>query len=584
MADAGNVNLVREPARLRGRRAARRRRDWRGLLSARNLIIVGVVAAIGYLALVPLAYLLWGAFFDADGFTLDWFRRAYGTVGLGQMMVNSLAFAIGSTAISVTLGTLLAYLIVRTDVPFKSLMMAASLVPLILPGILHTIAWIFLASPRIGFYNQILEPVFGPGAINVFSLPGMMLVEGLHLSPLVFLLMVASFRSMDPALEESALLSGARLPTVFRRITLPMVRPALYAAILIMAVRTLEAFEVPALLGIPEGLWVFTSRIWRVLTAFPPQYGQAGAYAMTLLVLSSIGVFWHSRLSKRAKRFQTVTGKGFRPRPMELGRWRWPATALILAYFLFAVVAPMLILVYASTQRFYAQPSGKTLTNLTAENYAYVFTSPGTLTALRNSFVLGAGAATLVMLVMAVAAWLVVRTTLPGRWLVDNLSFLPMAIPGLVLGVALLFVYLRFPIPIYGTLWILLLAYFTRYMPYGMRYAASSMYQISSELEECAQTCGAGWWQSFRRIVLPLLVPGLIAGWVYIMTVSVRELSSSILLYSPGNEVLAIRIWEQYQNGQFTELAALGVVMVAALVVLVAIAFKLGAKIGVKEA
>jgi iron(III) transport system permease protein len=362
------------------------------------------------------------------------------------------------------------------------------------------------------------------------------------------------------------------------------VRPALYAAVLIMAVRTLEAFEVPALLGIPEGLWVFTSRIWRVLNAYPPEYGQAGAYAMSLLVLTSIGVFWNSRLSKRAKSFQTVTGKGFRPRPMELGRWRWPATGLIVGYFLFAVAAPMGILVYASTQKFYAVPSAETLSHMTADNYSYTFSSTGTLVALKNSFFLGIGSATLVMFVMAIAAWLVIRTRLHGRQLVDHLAFLPLVIPGLVMGVALLFVYLRFPIPIYGTIWILLLAYFTRYMPYGMRYAASSMYQISGELEECAQTSGASWWQSFRRIVLPLLVPGLVAGWIYILIVSVRELSSSILLYTPGNEVLAIRIWEQYQNGQFTELAALGVVMVVALMLLVGIAYKLGAKIGVKEA
>jgi iron(III) transport system permease protein len=572
------------PSRLAGLRARDWRRLLRRLLSVRNLIILGAVAVIGYLALVPLGYLLWGTFFDSRGLTLRWFQEAYSAVGLSEMVVNSLAFAFGSTVISVVLGTLLAYLIVRTDVPFKTLMMAASLIPLILPGILHTIAWILLASPRVGVYNELLEPILGPGAVNIFSLPGMMLVEGLHLSPLVFLLMVAAFRSMDPALEESALMSGARLSTVFRRVTVPLVRPALYASILIMAVRTLESFEVPALLGIPEGLWVFTSRIWRVLNDFPPEYGQAGAYAMSLLVFTSIGVFWHSRLSKRAKTFQTITGKGFRPRPMELGRWRAPATALIFGYLVFAVAAPLLILVYASTQRFYAVPTMKTLTHLTAQNYSYTFSSAGTLVALKNSLFLGVGSATLVMLVMAVAAWLVVRTRLPGRWMVDNLAFLPLVVPGLVLGVALLFVYLRFPIPIYGTIWILLLAYFTRYMPYGMRYASSSMYQISGELEECAQTSGASWFQSFRRIMLPLLMPGLIAGWVYILTVSVRELSSSILLYTPGNEVLAIRIWEQYQNGQFTELAALGVVMVAILVVLVAVAYKLGARIGVREA
>lgn len=558
-------------------------RSWRRLLSARNLIVAGVVVFIAYLAVVPLGYLVWGSFFDEDGLTLDWFRRAYSAVGLREMVTNSLIFATGSTLISVTLGTVLAYLIVRTDVPFKTLMMAASLVPLIIPGILHTIAWIFLASPRVGVYNQLLEPVFGPATIDIFSLYGMILVEGLHLSPLVFLLMVAAFRSMDPALEESALLSGATLPTVFRRVTLPLVRPAVYASILIMGVRTLEAFEVPALLGTPEGIWVFTSRIWRVLSTYPPGYGEAGAYAMSLLVLTSLGVFWTSRLTRRAKSFQTVTGKGFRPRPIELGRWRWPATALIVAYFAFAVLAPLLILVYASTQKFYSVPSWESLSRMTLENYEYTFSSSGTITALKNSLYLGIGTATLVMVVMAVAAWLVVRTKLPGRWLVDNLAFLPLVVPGLVMGVALLFVYLRHPLPIYGTIWILFLAYFTRYMPYGMRYASSSMYQISGELEECAQTSGASWTQSFRRVVLPLLVPGLVAGWIYILLVSVRELSSSILLYSPGNEVLSIRIWEQYQNGQFTELAALGVVMVVVLVVLVGVAYKLGAKIGVKE-
>jgi iron(III) transport system permease protein len=571
------------------RRAGRRRRleraagPARRLLSTRNLLVAGAVGLVGYLALVPLAYLLWRTFTDTRGFTLQWFEEAFSAVGLSEMVANSLAFAAGSTAIAVVLGTLVAYVIVRTDVPFKPLLVAASLVPLILPGILHTIAWILLASPRIGLYNELLEPVLGAGALNVFSLPGMMLVEGLHLSPLVFLLMAAAFRSMDPALEESALMSGARLGTVFRRVTIPLVRPALYASILVMAVRTLEAFEVPALLGIPEGLWVFTSRLWRALSTYPPQYGQAGAYALSLLVLTSIGVYAHSRLGGRAKSFQTVTGRGFRPRPVELGRWRRPATGLLAAYFLFAVAAPLLILVYASTQRFYAVPSLDRLTTLTAENYAYTFSSAGTMVALKNSLLLGVGTATLVMLVMAVASWLVVRTRLPGRWMIDNLASLPLAVPGLVLGVALLFVYLRFPIPIYGTIWILLLAYFTRYMPYGMRYASSAMYQIGGELEESAQTSGASWLQTFRRIILPLLMPGLVAGWVYIVTVSARELSSSILLYTPGNEVLSIRIWEQYQSGQFTELAALGVVMVAILVTLTALAYRLGALVGVRE-
>jgi len=553
------------------------------LLRPQGLVILGVVLAIAYLALVPLGYLFWGTFFDAEGFTLRFFREAYARVGLGEMVANSLAFAAGSTVLSVTVGTALAYLQVRTDVPFKRLVFAASLVPLIIPGILHTVAWILLLSPEIGVLNAWLEPFFGPAAFDIYSLQGMILIEGLHLSPLVFLLMAAAFRSMDPALEESALMSGARMGTVIRRITLPLVRPALAAAVLVMVVRVLEAFEVAAIVGIRAGVWVFTSRIWRALQTFPPRYGYAGAYAMSLLVLTSLGVFLQSRLSRRGKAFQTVTGKGFRPRPLPLGRWRWPAAALVLGYFLVAVVLPVLILVYSSVLPFYSLPSAESLSRMSFQNYLDTLTRPYFLTAFRNSLVLGVGSASAVMFFMAIASWLVVRTRIPGRWMVDNLAFLPLVVPGLVMGVSLLFVYLRFPAPIYGTLWILFIAYCTRYMPYGMRYASTSMYQISGELEESAHTSGASWWQTFRRVNLPLLVPGLVAGWIYIVMVSFRELSSSILLYSPGNEVLSILIWERWENGQFTELAALGMVMVFALVVLVVTASRLGARIGVKE-
>jgi iron(III) transport system permease protein len=559
------------------------RRSVVDLLQPRNLIILAVVAAVAYLALVPLGYLLWGTFFDEQGLTLRFFEEAYARVGLNTVAVNSAIFAVGSTILSVTLGTTLAYLQVRTDVPLKRLIFAASLVPLIIPGILHTVAWILLFSPRIGIFNAWLEPFFGPEAFDIFSLPGMILVEGLHLSPLVFLLMAAAFRSMDPALEESALMSGARMGTVVRRITLPLVRPALMAAVLIMVVRVLESFEVAAMLGTQCRCWVFTSRIWRALDGFPPSYGQAGALAMSLLLVTTVGVYLHSRLSKRGRAFQTVTGKGFRPRPLPLGRWRWPATAVVLGYFLIAVVMPILILLYSSTQPFYSVPSAENISRASVENYVDTFTQPQALTAFRNSLVLGIGTATFVMLFMAIASWLVVRTKLRGRWIVDNLAFVPLVIPGLVMGVALLFVYLRFPLPIYGTIWILFLAYVTRYMPYGMRYSSSSMYQISGELEESAQTSGATWWQTFRRINLPLLMPGLIAGWIYILLVSFRELSSSILLYSPGDEVLSILIWERWENGQYTQLAALGMVMIVTLVVLVIVASRLGARIGIRE-
>lgn len=558
-----------------------RRRRWRP--TPKLLITATVVLVIGYLAIVPLYYLIWGTFFDENGLTFGGFARAYGDERIGSLIGNSLWFAVGAALLSLLVGTSLAYLQVRTDVPFKALFFAASIIPLIIPGILYTIAWIFLASPDIGLINKVLEPIFGPGSVDIFTVWGMIWVEGLHLSPIVFLLMVAAFRSMDPSLEESALMCGASRLQVFRRVTVPLIRPAIGAAVLIMTVRGLESFEVPALLGLQNNIYVFTSRIYFVLRTYPPDLASAGALALGLLVLAMIGVAISNFAGRAAKNYQTVTGKGFRPRPIRLGKWRPVMGAVIIAYFLFTVVLPLLVLLYTSLLKFYQSPSAAAFRSMSLDNYSSLFHMDKAMTALKNSLFLGIGTATLVMAGMAIAAWVVVRSKVPGRQVVDQLSFLPLVVPGLVLGLALSFVYLRSPIPIYGTIFILLIAYVTRYMPYGMRYAVTSMQQISAELEESAQVSGASWWQTFRRVLVPLLAPGLMAGWIYILVVSFRELSSSILLYSPGNEVLSILIFEQYENGEFTVLSALGVVMVLTLVVLVTVAYKLGAKIGLRQ-
>ncbi len=547
-------------------------------------IVAGVVLAVGYLALVPLGYLLWGTFFGADGIDVSGFGRAYGNDRIGELFSNSLIFAIGAAVLSLTVGTTLAYLNVRTAVPFKGLFFAASIVPLIVPGILYTISWIFLASPEIGLLNAALETVLGFAPFDIFTLRGMIWVEGLHSSPIVFLLMVAAFRSMDPSLEESALMSGASRLQTLRRVTLPLVRPALLSAVLVILITSLESFEVPALLGLQSGIYVFTSRIYFVLRTYPPDLAAAGALAVTLLVIAVIGVAVARLLAGRgSKTYQTITGKGFRPRPMDLGKWRPVVGAGILFYFFVTVLAPLAVLIYTSVLPFYRAPTLEVLSSFTLDNYTAVLELDQAQRALQNSLLLGVGAATVVMALMSIAAWITVRSRIPGRGVLEQLTFVPLVIPGLVLGLGLSFVYLRSPIPIYGTLFILLIAYVTKYMPYGMRYATTSMSQISAELEESALVSGASWWKTFRRVLLPLLSPGILAGFVYILVVSFRELSSSILLYSPGNEVLSILIFEQYENGQFTVLAALGVIMVLTLVVLVTIAYKIGARVGLRD-
>lgn len=542
--------------------------------------MVAVVAVVAYLTLVPLGFLLWKTFVADGALTVESFRRAYGAVGLGEMVANSLWFAAGTTLLGVGAGTALAYLVVRTDLPWKRLVVALTVVQLVIPGVLYTIAWIFLASPRTGAINTLLEPVVGPGFVNVFGLGGMVLVEGFHLAPLAFLLMAAAFRSMDAALEEAALTSGAGVLAVLRRITLPVARPALLAIVLLLSVRALEAFEAPALLGIPAGVWVFTSRIWRALVDFPVDFGAAGAYSVSLVLLTALGVFLLSRLSRRGRRFQTVTGRRSTARPVELGRWRWLVTGLVLGYLAVAAVLPLLVLLYVSTQGFYTPPTFETLGQASFDGYSRVLGQDDTGRALRNTALLAAGTATGVTLLGAVLAWVVVRTRTRGRWALDSLAFLPITIPSLVLGVALLVVYLRMPLPIYGTLWILLIAFLTSQMPVGTRFSVAAMHQVGDELEESARASGAGWWPTFRRVLLPLVLPGLAAGWIYVFVVSARQLSSAILLYSPGNEVLAVRLWEQYQQGQFSELAALGLMMTLALLALVALAYKVGGTLG----
>jgi iron(III) transport system permease protein len=557
---------------------------WRRYLPTPKTMVLAVVAVIiAYLVIVPMYYLIWGTFFDASGFSVQGFSRAYGNNQVFSLVGHSLWFSGGAATVSLVLGTGLAYLNVRTDVPFKALFFAASIIPLVIPGILYTISWILLGSPDIGLINVLLKPVFGGPVIDVFTIWGMIWVEGLQLSPIVFLLMVASFRSMDPSLEESALMSGAGRWTVFRKVTVPLARPAIVSAVLIMVVSSLESFEVPALLGLQNGIYVFTSRIYFVLREYPPDLQAAGSLAVGLLVLALIGVAIANIATRAGKSFQTVTGKGFRPRPIELGKWRPAIGVFIIVYFFVTVVAPLVVLLYTSFLKFYAAPTREVLSTMTLDNYRQLIQLSQVGTALRNSLILGLSAATIVMCLMAVAAWITVRSNIRGRKILDGLTFVPMVVPGLVMGLALSFVYLRSPIPIYGTLFILLIAYCTRYLPYGMRYATTSMQQISNELEESAMVNGASWWQGFRRVLLPLLTPGLLAGWIYILVVSFRELSSSILLYSPGNEVLSILIFEQFENGQFTVLAALGVVLVLTMVALVSIAYKLGAKVGLKQ-
>ena len=556
-------------------------------------IIVGVcIAFTMYIALIPLGFLLWQSFFTPQTatqpavFTLGNYITAYTDSETVRLFLNSLKFAIGVSTFSFLIGTALAWMNERTNTPFKSLFFAMSLIPLVIPSVLFTVAWILLGSPKIGIINLTLMSWFnlqGP-VFDIYSIWGMIWVDGLHYSPMAFLLMTAAFRAMDPSLEESATMSGANVLQVLWHVTLKLVWPAIFATILILFVRAIESFEVPALLGLPVGIQVFTSSIYEAVHRYPSQIGLASTYAVSLLLITTTGIYFISKLSSSGSKYSTMTGKGFRPRQIDLGRWRWVTASLFFLYFSLIVALPFLVLLWSSFQSFYTVPSMEALKHLTLDPYRFVLAYPSLARAVWNSLSLAVGTATVIMLVTSVICWIVVKTKMPGRWVLDNLASLPMVFPGLVLGLSLMIFYLNVNIGVYGTMWIMFIAYVTRFMPYGLRFNTTSMLQIHKELEESSAMSGASWGTTFWRIILPLLKPGLMAGWIYIMIVSIRELSSSILLYSPGTEVVSIIIWELWENGQYVELSALGVLFILALFGLVLIAQAIGKKFGIKEA
>jgi len=560
-------------------------------LDARVLILPGAALLIAYLTIVPLGMLIYGslrsgAVGDPEAtYTLANYARAYLDPALYRLFLNSIVYAAGTCLVAFLIGAYLAWVTERTNTPLRGLIAVVALVPFIIPGILNTISWLLLLSPRIGLINLLVKNALGlsAGPFNVYTLGGMIWVEATHLYPLVFLLMSAAFRSMDMSLEEASIIAGSRTFTTLRRVTLPLMSPAIISTLLIMFVRAIESFEVPALIGIPARVPLFTSRIFLDIHQFPSDFGLAGSYAITLLLLSAMGVVIYHRITRQGERFATITGRGYRPRVIDLGRLRYLACGGALLVFVITVGLPVFVLLWVSVTPYYGVPSWELFQRVTLDAYRYVLNSPMALVAFKNSFSLAAGSATAVMLLTSVIAWITVKSKIPGRALLDNLAFIPIAFPGIVLGVSLIWVSLTLMPLLYGTFWILGIAYITRFMPYGIRAASASMIQIHDELEEAALACGSSWRQAFQRIILPLLMPGFVAGWIYVSIVSLRELSTSILLYSPQSIVLSILAFDMWEGGQYNYVAALGVLMVLLLVLMAVVARGLGAKIGLRS-
>ena len=542
-----------------------------------------------YLAVLPLFMLVKGSFEMEVAprefvLTLQNYQKAFASEYTYSTFVNSLIFASGSAGLTFLLGTALAWLTERTNTPLRSFFVPIAVVPLILPGVLESIAWIFLLSPKFGYVNVTLMYLFGLQSppFNVFSLPGMIWVHSVGQVPLAFLMMVAAFKSMDPSLEESAMMSGANTWQTLRRVTLRLLMPTTASVLLILFVRTLESFETPALIGIPARIYVYTSEIFLAFNEYPPDYGRGAALAVGLLLLSAVGVWLYTRSTRESKKFQTVTGKAFRPRQFDLGPWKWVGFSFLMVYFVFVVLLPFLVLFWASFLPFFATPSWDAVQKLSLDNYTYLLGFRPFWDAMKNSVILATLTATVAMILTSLIAWIVYKSRLPGSWLLDFLAFIPITIPGIVMGMALILLYVAFPLPIYGTIWLLLIAYVTRYIPYGMRSASGSILQIHGELEEAASASGASWWETFKRVTLPLLRPGIAAGWIYICIVSFREFSTSVLLATGESRVLSILLFTMFEQGQVTIVAAIGILMIIVLLAIVGVFYKVSGRVGIQ--
>lgn len=533
-------------------------------LFARVPITAATGALVVFLVGYPLVMLVIGSF-SAPRPTESTASNIHAYFALFQeinVIWNTIIVATGSTLFALVVGVGLAWILARTDVPFATTLEQLVIVPFYLSPLLGAIGWLLLATPsRAGLLNAFLMDTLNLSAapFNIYSPSGIIWVSGIYFAPFCFLFATSALRSMDASLEESARVNGSRNLQVALKITLPLITPAILGSTLLVFVLAVGQFGVPAVLGMPRGYDVLTTRIYQLVAGFQPDYAVAAAMGLCLVAFSAVGVALQIRILGQRK-FTTVTGKGYRPRLIEMGTARYALLCCVVAYIAIAVVLPLGAMVYASFLRFLTVSLADA--QFTIGNYSYIlFSYPTTQTAIRNTLVLAIGGATLTLLLSFAIAWQIVRLKTAWSRLLEFFVMVPVAIPGIVFSLGLLWAWIAVPfVPIYGTIWILLVCYVTIFIPYGVRSVSASLSQIDTSLEECALVCGARWTQVLRTILFPLLRPGLMAAWTLLFVSIVKELSASALLYNNRTIVLSVAVYDLLAGSSFPRVSALALI------------------------
>jgi iron(III) transport system permease protein len=540
---------------------------WRALLArfdAAMMIMAVAVAALFFLVLYPLLWLFYGSFAYGEQSSLgEVFSAFWQLPGLARAFENTLWLLIGAVPLSFLFALPLVWIVARTDTPLKGLIEIAAVLPFITPPLIGAVAWALLAAPRTGLIN-VLARQLGATAplVNIYSMSGLIFVMALYVSPYVFLTVQAVMRRMDASLEQASLICGANLWRTVLRIVLPLSLPALLSAGMLVMTRILEEFAIPGVLGAPTGIYTITTYIYyQAISYVPPRYEVAALLASLLMGLTALLLGLQSRILG-GRRFATVTGRGQPPRLLRLGPWRWLTLGHALAYLGLTVVLPYLVLFYAAfVSQWGAAPVPA---NLTLANFTATFDPEWTAgSGLLNSMILAVAGATLAILLTLIISYMIAKGRSWASAVLDFVSSVPLAMPGPVIAVAMLWAYLHEPFVLYGTLSILLVAYITHYLPYGVRTITGSFRQIGEELERAATVCGASRLAAFRDVLFPLVRPGILAGWMLMFVSMIRELSSSIFLFVPGTETSAVTMLEMWQEARFSSVAVLALTLIA---------------------
>ncbi len=542
--------------------------------------ITFLLAVLAFLVIYPVLMLLIGALTDTNPVVAGLaglkpsvanFTAVLSNPNVLEALVNSLICCGGGTALALAIGLTFSWIVVRTNTPAKGFIAAVSMIPLFVPPLVAGVAWVMLGSPRTGLINTVLKWCGIDFRVDLYTMTGLIFVFGIYYAPYVYMFTASALRNMDPSLEEASEVAGASpLATLFT-VTFPLILPAIISGTLLSFVVMLGIYGIPAVLGAPANISVLTTYIFKLTAWQPPLYNTAAAVAIILMVVTGFLVLMQQKVVS-GKSYATVAGKAFRPRSLDLGPWRWLTLGLAVVYLIVVVVLPTLALIVTAFRKFMFIRDVASLLDMKQYSWMHfnaVFDNPITMLSVWNTLEVGVITAVLGGALAFAIGYTIHRTQVPGRRSIDLLSSLPVAIPGLVIGVAYLWAWIALPGGLYGTIWILALAFIARFMPDTVKALSTSFMQIHRELEEAAWICGRGLLSTIRTIVLPLASPGVIAAMTLLFVLGIRELGSSLFLYTSNTTVMAVLLLDYYEGGNTGKTAAFSLVQTVLLAVLI---------------